>query len=77
MIGWAPSARTPQPLERGTGQVSLKDELGGGCGGGGGAARAGAEEGGTALNLQDIADETGGHTGRVTEQAEDVDVASK
>ena len=34
MIGWKESADTPKPLERGSGQVNLKDFLGGGGGGG-------------------------------------------
>lgn len=35
MIGWKEGADTPKPLERGSGEVNLKDFLGGGGGGGG------------------------------------------
>jgi len=34
MIGWKDGADTPKPLDRGSGQVNLKDFLGGGGGGG-------------------------------------------
>jgi NADH dehydrogenase [ubiquinone] 1 alpha subcomplex assembly factor 5 len=36
MIGWKDGAETPKPLDRGSGQVNLKDFLGGGGGGGSG-----------------------------------------
>jgi NADH dehydrogenase [ubiquinone] 1 alpha subcomplex assembly factor 5 len=33
MIGWKESADTPKPLERGSGDINLKDLFGGGGGG--------------------------------------------